>query len=116
MSLDVSKLQVHPTTLCPKTLVESVERAKAINCSDTKKYICLPNEENTELFEVCFTLSTVFVKKGKKNLEPSYSNISNIIFYLTKRQKEGWIVIHGQRICHQYSRDYAHVKSVFHCC
>ena len=67
MSLDVSKLQVHPTKLCPKTLIESMERAKAINCSDTKKYICLPNEERTELFELCFTLSTVLVKKGKNS-------------------------------------------------
>ena len=86
MSLDVSKLHVHPTTFCPKSHDELVERATKINCSDTKKYICLPNEESTQLFEICFTLSTVLVKKGKNNLESLYSNILKQSIY-------------GQRVC-----------------
>ena len=136
MSLDVSKLQVHSTTLCPKTIVESTERAKAINCSDIKKYICLPNEENTELFEVCFTFSTVLVKKGKNNLElyhyrrylvemlpircktlynQSIKHLSNLFFIWKKKYKRSRYP-YTDTVCVTNTSEIIHTSVLFQCC
>lgn len=65
MCHDVSKLPVYQTGHCPKNQKELNERSSAINCTHASRYMCLPNEQLTELFEFCFTLSKMGINEGK---------------------------------------------------
>lgn len=53
------------TKSCPKTQEEWMERSAAINCTDSNKYACLPNENLTELLELCFTVYAIRIREGK---------------------------------------------------
>lgn len=66
ISLKVSNLPLHLTRNCPQNQTAWDERATAINCSDTRKYMCLPNGNFTNLFEICYPYYSIRVSKGKK--------------------------------------------------
>nr|XP_022309221.1 uncharacterized protein LOC111114972 isoform X1 [Crassostrea virginica] len=55
---------VFTTIACPKDKLEFQERSVDINCTDTKYYMCVPNENFTELLEFCFHPNGVRTSKG----------------------------------------------------
>nr|XP_022303009.1 uncharacterized protein LOC111110715 [Crassostrea virginica]XP_022303011.1 uncharacterized protein LOC111110715 [Crassostrea virginica] len=61
---DVSKLPVHEANHCPQNQTDLTERSDAINCTDRSRYMCLPNEKFTKLFEFCFVLSKLGIPEG----------------------------------------------------
>lgn len=69
MCLNVTNHHIYPTKYCPKNQTEWNERATAINCSDSRKYMCLPNENFTELFEICNQLYSINIRKGKTEMK-----------------------------------------------
>lgn len=66
ISLKVTNLPLHLTRNCPQNQTAWDERASAINCSDARKYMCLPNGNFTKLFEICYPYYSIRVSKGKK--------------------------------------------------
>lgn len=56
---------VYTTTSCPMSKSEWDKRSLTINCTDTNGYMCLPNDEFTELLEFCFKLPRIGITKGK---------------------------------------------------
>ena len=61
--LDVPNQTLHLTRTCPQNKREMIERGSAINCSEN--YMCLPNKNLTELFEICIPLYSIITRKGK---------------------------------------------------
>lgn len=62
--LDGYAFPVYTTESCPKTETEWRQRFSAINCTDSKGYMCTPNENITELIEFCYVLPSVLITKG----------------------------------------------------
>lgn len=60
---DVANLTLHLTRTCPQNQTEIIERETAINCSEN--YMCLPNKNLTELFEICIPRYSIRINKGK---------------------------------------------------
>nr|XP_022303204.1 uncharacterized protein LOC111110858 isoform X2 [Crassostrea virginica] len=82
--LDVSNLPLHLTRTCPQNQTEMIERGSAINCS--KNYMCLPNENLTELFEICIQFYSIRINKG---LCLVLFNKSRIVLYDCRTFDEG---------------------------
>lgn len=40
-------------------------RSSAINCTDTNGYMCIPNENITELLEFCYIHRQIPIEEGK---------------------------------------------------
>nr|XP_022303980.1 uncharacterized protein LOC111111346 isoform X2 [Crassostrea virginica] len=55
---------VFSTKSCPKNNDEWNERSAFINCTDSRGYMCLPNEMFTELLEFCYTSPGIAIIKG----------------------------------------------------
>eukprot|EP00105_Crassostrea_gigas_P044635 XP_019928783.1 PREDICTED: uncharacterized protein LOC105342960 [Crassostrea gigas] len=70
--LDGYKFPVYSTKHCPKNQTEWNERSSAINCTTENGYVCLPNENITELLEFCYTYPFILIQEG-------------ICLYLSKR-------------------------------
>lgn len=62
--LDGYKFPVYLTSSCPKNETGWKERASAINCTAQHGYLCLPNENLTELLEFCYTEPRIWILKG----------------------------------------------------
>nr|XP_022303981.1 uncharacterized protein LOC111111346 isoform X3 [Crassostrea virginica] len=54
---------VFSTKSCPKNNDEWNERSAFINCTDSRGYMCLPNEMFTELLEFCYTSPGIAIIK-----------------------------------------------------
>lgn len=61
------KFPVYSTQACPKNEIEWNRRSLAINCTDSNGYLCLPNENFTELLEFCYTDPLVLIEEGKQS-------------------------------------------------
>lgn len=55
---------VYPTTACPTNQREWNKRSSAINCTEGNGYMCLPNEQLTELLEFCYVQHFVWMEEG----------------------------------------------------
>uniref|UniRef100_A0A8W8NV67 Uncharacterized protein n=1 Tax=Magallana gigas TaxID=29159 RepID=A0A8W8NV67_MAGGI len=62
--LDEYVYPVYTTEVCPKNLTEWQERSSAFNCNKTNAYMCVPNENITELLEFCYSGPQIRIVKG----------------------------------------------------
>lgn len=65
--LDSRKLEgyefpVYSTDICPRNQIEWNKRSSAINCTETNGYMCLPNENLTELTEFCYMYPRILIE------------------------------------------------------
>lgn len=58
------KFPVYTTKYCPKNTLEWAERSSALNCTDSKGFTCLPNENFTEILEFCYTEPKIRIQEG----------------------------------------------------
>lgn len=65
--LDGYLFPVFLTQMCPKNETEWNERFFAINCTASNGYMCLPNENFTQLLEFCYTEPRIWILKGTKS-------------------------------------------------
>lgn len=70
--LEGYKFPVYSTSFCPRSKTEWENRSNAINCTARSGYMCMPNENLTELLEFCYTEPGLWILKG-------------YCFYLVKR-------------------------------
>ncbi|XP_052692141.1 uncharacterized protein LOC128170406 [Crassostrea angulata] len=70
--LDDYEFPVYSTKSCPRNQTEWNERSSAINCTKDNGYLCLPNENITELLEFCYYFPFVLIQE-------------DICLYLSKR-------------------------------
>lgn len=62
--LDGYKFPVYSTKQCPRNKTEWNQRSSAINCTKDNGYVCLPNENITELLEFCYTYTFILIQEG----------------------------------------------------
>nr|XP_034332339.1 uncharacterized protein LOC105325316 isoform X2 [Crassostrea gigas]XP_034332340.1 uncharacterized protein LOC105325316 isoform X3 [Crassostrea gigas] len=62
--LDGYKFPVYSTEFCPRNQTEWDERSSAINCTENNGYMCLPNQQRTELIEFCYKERFAWVEEG----------------------------------------------------
>lgn len=63
--LDGYAFQVSATESCPKNHTEWQERYTALNCTQSNTYMCIPDENITELLEFCYSGPQLMVVKGR---------------------------------------------------
>lgn len=63
------KFPVYTTEVCPRNQEEWDERSLALNCTESNAFICLPNENLTELLEFCYTESRIRIQEGRNNFK-----------------------------------------------
>lgn len=90
--LDGYKFPVYSTSFCPRSKTEWENRSIAINCTARNGYMCMPNENLTELLEFCYTEPRLWILKG-------------YCFYLAKRVSKvnTYDCSHFSYGCHNYS-------------
>lgn len=62
--LDGYKFPVYSTQSCPLNQTEWSERSSTLNCSKRNGYMCLPNQNFTELLEFCYTERLIRIQEG----------------------------------------------------
>lgn len=55
---------VYTVETCPSNLTKWSERSFALNCTESNAYMCVPNENITELLEFCYSLPEIQITKG----------------------------------------------------
>lgn len=55
---------VYTTNMCPRDETEWSQRSSSINCTESNSYICIPNDNLTELLEFCYINPTTWIPKG----------------------------------------------------
>lgn len=55
---------VYSTRICPKNEAEWNKRSSALNCSELNGYMCLPNQQLTELLEFCYRERLIWIQDG----------------------------------------------------
>lgn len=63
--LEGYKFPVYTTEFCPRNQSEWNERSSSINCNDSNGYMCMPNENITQLIEFCFPAPFTWIEEGK---------------------------------------------------
>lgn len=58
---------VFSTKKCPGNQVEWKKRSSAINCTEQNGYMCLPNENLTDLLEFCYIYPRILVQQGMED-------------------------------------------------
>lgn len=66
------KFPVYSIKFCPRNQKEWNQRSSAINCTENNGYLCLPNENFTELLEFCYQYPFILIQE-------------DICLYLSKR-------------------------------
>lgn len=56
---------VYSAEFCPRNRSDWEQMSLAINCTDKNGYMCLPNENFTELLEFCYIYPRLVISKGK---------------------------------------------------
>lgn len=64
--LEGYEFPVYSTEFCPRNGTESKSRSSAINCTESNGYMCIPNENLTELLEFCYIYPQIPIEKGEK--------------------------------------------------
>lgn len=62
--LDGYEFPVYSTKFCPRNQTEWNERSSAISCNESNGYLCLPNENITELLEFCYIHPFIWIQEG----------------------------------------------------
>lgn len=70
--LEGYEFPVYSTDICPRNQIEWNKRSSAINCTETNGYMCLPNENLTELTEFCYMFPRILIENGTKKLTAVY--------------------------------------------
>ncbi|XP_052704777.1 uncharacterized protein LOC128180682 [Crassostrea angulata] len=60
--LDGYAFPVYSTEFCPRNRSEWEQRSSAISCTDNNGYMCLPNENRTELLEFCYLYRQILIE------------------------------------------------------
>lgn len=68
---------VYSTKECPENQAEWKNRSSAINCTESNGYMCLPNENFTDLLEFCYLYPRILVQKGM-NID-IYTLVGNLV-------------------------------------
>lgn len=68
---------VFTTVSCPRNKAEWLERSSALNCTDMKGYMCIPNETITVLLEFCYHQPRTIIPKGRCLILCKYSSAVN---------------------------------------
>lgn len=63
--LDGYEFPVYTTEFCPRNQIEWNERSSSINCNKSYGYMCLPNENITELLEFCYISPFIWIEEGR---------------------------------------------------
>lgn len=75
--MDGYKFPVYSTEFCPRYQTEWEQRSSAINCNKSNGYMCLSNENITELLEFCYLHPFIWMEEG-------------VCLYLSKRVSRLW--------------------------
>eukprot|EP00105_Crassostrea_gigas_P035553 XP_019919701.1 PREDICTED: uncharacterized protein LOC105320484 [Crassostrea gigas] len=84
--LDGYEFPVYSTEFCPKNQEEWNLRSSAINCTNTNGYMCIPNDNFTELLEFCYIYPRMLIQKDlclylvKRHSRVNSYNCSNFIY------------------------------------
>ncbi|XP_078321421.1 uncharacterized protein LOC144621664 [Crassostrea virginica] len=62
--LDGYKFPVYTTKSCPKNVIDWNRTSSTFNCSKESSYACFPNNEITELIEMCYPLRNIIIPEG----------------------------------------------------
>lgn len=60
---------MYSTEFCPRNRSEWDQRSSVISCTDKNGYMCLPNENRTELLEFCYIYSQTPIENGNKKIK-----------------------------------------------
>lgn len=66
--MDGYEFPIYSTESCPRNQSEWNKRSSAINCTDNNGYMCIPNDDRTQLLEFCYIYPRILITKGKKSL------------------------------------------------
>lgn len=58
---------MYSTEQCPGNETEWNRRSSALNCTEKNGFMCLPNQNFTELLEFCYTQPLIHIEPGKQN-------------------------------------------------
>lgn len=61
--MDGYDFPVYTTKVCPRNESEWHERSSAINCNKSNGYMCMPNEDLTELLEFCYIYPFIWIQE-----------------------------------------------------
>ncbi|XP_078328067.1 uncharacterized protein LOC111114566 [Crassostrea virginica] len=61
---DGYEFPVWTTKSCPRNKTEWDDRSSLFNCNEESSYVCLPNENFTELLEFCYQHQVLPIEKG----------------------------------------------------
>lgn len=61
---DGYQFQVYATKICPRNQAERENRLSALHCTDFNVYMCVPNENFTELLEFCYSSYKISIQSG----------------------------------------------------
>lgn len=67
--LDGYAFPVFITGVCPRNLTEWQERSSTFNCNRSNAYMCVPDENITELLQFCYSGPQIRIVKGKNKVE-----------------------------------------------
>lgn len=62
--LDGYAFPVYKTKFCPRNQKDWNERSSALNCTERNAFLCLPNENLTQLLEFCYSDSKIRIQEG----------------------------------------------------
>lgn len=65
---DGYEFPVYTTEFCPRNMTEWQERSSILNCFKSNTYMCVPDENITELLEFCYSLPQIQLMNGTRNL------------------------------------------------
>lgn len=72
--LDGYDFPVYTTESCPRDEIEWKKRSDTINCTEDNGYLCLPNENITELLEFCYKYPFILIQEGKCSFARTLKN------------------------------------------
>lgn len=61
----VGHFPIYKTKSCPKNKSEWTNRSSSLKCTKLSGYMCLPNENITELLEFCYKYPQTLIPEGK---------------------------------------------------
>lgn len=64
--LDGYEFPVYSIESCPRNQSEWNKRSSAINCTKDNGYMCIPNDDRTQLLEFCYIHPRILITKGNE--------------------------------------------------
>ncbi|XP_065925447.1 uncharacterized protein [Magallana gigas] len=85
--LDGYEFPVYSTELCPRNQSEWNKRSSAINCTDNNGYMCIPNDDRTQLLEFCYIYPRILITKD--TCLYMYTSLSRVNAYNCRHFRSG---------------------------